>query len=242
MKVDANKVISETIEVFTKSGALERCKSFTDVIDNDEYKKFHPQPLTPLDIKIDCKQFMTDIQSYNNYFEQWGTTHTHLPRYGLALVNEHGVLHNNDPVNGSMMAWNKQHPNTPFLDLDFTTPTPVMNMPSLSPMRVLDNHWCRSNIFKWNAGAEFYPHIDTIIPSLWFRLWACVNADDLHVRFYDEDSGQMKDVDGIEPGRLYIINTTLVHDAYTGADDTYQLFLSVKPSAREVLRSKICRN
>ena len=32
MMVDANKVISETIDVFTKSGALERFKTFTDVI------------------------------------------------------------------------------------------------------------------------------------------------------------------------------------------------------------------
>ena len=239
MIVDANRVISETLEIFTKSGALERCKTFADVIDDVEYKAFHPQPLTPLDIKIDCKQFMTDIQLYNNYFEQWGTTHTHLPRYGLALVNEHGSLHANDPVNGSMMAWNKQHPDTPFLDLDFTKPTPVMDMPSLNPLRVFDSHWCRSNIFKWNNGAEFYPHIDTVIPSAWFRLWACINADDLHVRFYDEATGTMKDVTDIEQGRVYIINTTLVHDAYTRADDTYQLFLSVKPSAREVLRGKV---
>ena len=49
----------------------------------------------------------------------------------------------------------------------------------------------------------------------------------------------MKDVTDIEQGRVYIINTTLVHDAYTRADDTYQLFLSVKPSAREVLRGKV---
>ena len=171
MIVDADKVISETMDVFTKSGALERFKTFTDVIDKTEYHQFHPTPLTPLDIKIDCNQFIADIKVYDSYFEQWGTTHTQLPRYGLALVNEHGVLHNNDPVNGSMMAWNKQHPGVPFLDLDFTTPTPVLSMPSLSPLNVFDSHWCRSNIFKWHAGAEFYPHIDTVVPSLWFRLW-----------------------------------------------------------------------
>jgi len=239
MIVDADKVISETIDVFTKSGALERFKTFTDVIDKTEYQQFHPTPLTPLDIKIDCKQFMTDIKVYDSYFEQWGTTHTQLPRYGLALVNEHGVLHNNDPVNGSMMAWNKQHPGVPFLDLDFTTPTPVLGIPSLSPLSVFDNHWCRSNIFKWHAGAEFYPHIDTIIPSLWFRLWGCINPSGLHVRFYDKVLGKMKDVDKVEPGRLYIINTSLVHDAYAIADNTYQLFLSVKPSARAVLSKYI---
>ena len=239
MIVDVDKVISETMDVFTKSGALERFKTFTDVIDKTEYQQFHPTPLTPLDIKIDCNQFMTDIKVYDNYFEQWGTTHTQLPRYGLALVNEHGVLHNNDPVNGSMMAWNKQHPGVPFLDVDFTTPTPVLSMPSLSPLNVFDSHWCRSNIFKWHAGAEFYPHIDTVVPSLWFRLWGCTDANNLCIRFYDKTTGQMKTVDDIESGRLYIINTSLVHDASAIADNTYQLFLSVKPSARAILSKYI---
>lgn len=236
MIVDADKIISETIDVFKKSGAIERFKEFTDIIDEIEYKDFHPLPLTPLDIKIDCDQFMTDIRSYDKNFEQWGETHTHLPRYGLALVNEYGILHDHDPVNGSMMAWNKQHHDTPLLDIDFTIPTPVMNMPSLSPLRIFDGHWCRSNILKWDIGAEFYPHIDTIIPSLWFRLWACINPQGLKIRFYNEVSKQMEEINNIEPGRIYIINTAIIHDAYTTSNDTYQLFLSIKPSAREVLK------
>jgi len=239
MKIDAEKVIAETMDIFTKSGALERFKSFSDIIDQTEYTAIHKDPLTPLDIKINCDQFMSDIIPYNNYFEQWGTTHTQLPRYGLALVNQHGVLGSKDPVNGSMMAWNKQQPNVPFLDLDFSTPTPVMNMPSLKPLEVFNDHWCRSNILKWHTGAEFYPHIDTVVPSLWFRLWGCINADGLHVRFYDKETSQMEDYVGIEPGRLYIINTSLVHDAYTTTDNTYQLFLSVKPSARAILSKYI---
>jgi hypothetical protein len=239
MTIDAEKIISETLDVFAKSGALERFKTFTDVIDEVKYKELHPQPLTPLDIKIDCKQFMLDITAYNTYFEQWGETHTHLPRYGLALINETGILQNNDPVNGSMMAWNKKHPGVPFLDLDFDTPTQVLSMPSLEPLKIFNDHWCRSNILKWHAGAEFYPHIDTVIPSLWFRLWGCTSTDGLHIRFYDETSGQMREIDNIEPGRIYIIDTSLIHDAYTSVDDTYQLFLSVKPSARAVLAKYI---
>ena len=57
-----------------------------------------------------------------------------------------------------------------------------MSMPSLKPLNILDGYWCRSNILKWHKDAMFVPHVDTIVPSMWIRLWASMSPN-LVVRF-----------------------------------------------------------
>jgi hypothetical protein len=234
MKVDSDKIIQETIEVFEKSGAVNFYKKCKDLVGDEDYKRLHPQFLTPLDIKIDCNLFNKEILKYEEYFEQWGNDHQHLPRYGLALVNQDGKLKNKDPVNGSLMAWNRDNPSQPLIETDCTVPTDVMTMPSLSPLNILNGHWCRSNIFKWNKDAFFFPHIDTIVPSMWIRLWA-VTTPGIVVRYYNKNTDSFEVVENIELGRVYIIDTSLVHDANAINDNIYQLFLSILPSAKGIL-------
>lgn len=237
MIIDAEKIISDTIKVFQSSEVQkQKFSEITEYVREQEYRVIHPQALTPLDIKIDCKSFLTEIEKYSNYFAQWGNEHLHLPRYGLALVNQDGVLDKPfDPINGSLYEWNNKNPNDPLLESDCRVPTEVMNMQSLEPMSVFTDHWCRSNIFKWDNSAEFKPHIDAIVPSPWIRLWATPTPENLDVRFFDPASKQMKSFEGIEAGRIYVIDTSLVHDAICHKDNTYQLFLSVMPSAYDTI-------
>lgn len=237
MIIDAEKIIQDTIQVFQTS-EIQRKKfaEITEYVSADDYARIHPRPLTPLNVKIDSKLFLTEIEKYSNYFVQWGGEHLELPRFGLALVNQDGVLDKPfDPINGSLYEWNNKNPNNPLIESDCRVPTEVMKLESLQSLSMFNSHWCRSNIFKWHTGAEFKPHIDAIVPSPWIRLWATTNPNDLDVRFYNPKTKTMQVFENIEAGRIYVIDTSLVHDAFSYRDNTYQLFLSVLPSAYDTI-------
>lgn len=231
MKIDSDKIIAETVSAFKQSGADKLYASCNDLVNTLDYKMLHNSPLTPLNIKINAENFNSEIAHWQSSFEQWGTEHTHLPRFGAALVNKDGTLLKNDPINGSLMAWNRYHPAEPLLETDCRAPTDIMSMPSLKSLNILNGHWCRSNILKWDKDAMFVPHIDTIVPSMWIRLWASMSSD-LVVRF--AVNGELVPVE-FEVGRVYVVDTSLVHDAYATNDHVYQLFLSVMPSAKNLL-------
>ncbi len=239
MIVDSKQIIDDTLKVFYSSEAQrKKFSSLTDVVDQDSYHKLHPRFLTPLDIKIDCKLFEKEIAELSAWFEQWGTEHTHLPRYGLALVNQDGQLKEKDPINGSLYEWNSRYPDNPILETDCQQSTSVLNISSLAPLRLFDGHWTRSNILKWGQGAEFKPHIDAIIPSPWIRLWGTTDTN-LKIRSANVLTGEMVAEEQVEAGRIYIIDTSLVHDAVNYGNTAYQFFLSVKPTAVDLLNKLI---
>lgn len=239
MKVDTKKIISDTLAIFGKSDAQKKkFAELTSYVSESDYAELHKSFLTPTSIKINCSQFLDEIKNYDNYFEQWGTQHTHLPRYGLALVNQDGVLKQRDPINGSLYEWNMRYPESPIIETDCKVPTEVIRLDSLAPLNIFKGHWCRSNIFKWGPSADFKPHIDTVIPSPWIRLWATTDVNKVDVRF-DNGQGELVSVQGLENGRVYIIDTSVVHDA-ASVDTVYQLFLSVLPSAINILKDVSC--
>ena len=227
--IDADSIVALTKSAFKDNPAL-RGPTVADL----DYYAIHTSPMVPLAIKIDCEKFLTEIQTFSNYFEQWGTEFD-LPRYGLALVNQRGILHNPDIANGSLMEWNRQNPENTYTELDFQRPTNVLGIPSLQSLAVFNGHWCRSNIFKLQADSFFHPHIDTVVPSPWLRLWGTTDEKNTVVRFYNSTTKEMEVVENIEAGRLYLIDTSRVHDARS-TDTVYQFFLSVKPSALNTVK------
>jgi hypothetical protein len=192
-------------------------------LEEDKFRTIHPTPLQPLDIKIDCNQFVKEIEKFE--FKRWGNRYLELPRYGLPLVNSNGSMDNTiEPTVGSLSHWNEDFPEMPHMETDFTVATPAMRIPSLSPLREFDGHWTRSNILKWGAGGEFKPHIDTTFPALWFRLWGTTDPSTVELGFLN--NGEFDIVKDIEPGRLYLIDTSIIHVARaTGLN--YQFFLSL---------------
>ena len=156
-----------------------------------------------------------------------------MPRYGAALINQHGTIIKDDPINGSLMAWNRDHPDQPLIETDCQTPTKLLSLKSLAPLDIFKGYCCRSNILKWDETAKFLPHIDTVVPSPWIRLWASM-SNDVTLRFYNKETGCLEPVD-FELGRLYVIDTSLVHDATATGNGVYQLFLSVLPTARNLI-------
>jgi hypothetical protein len=240
MKVDSLKIIADTLQVFSRSTAQkEKFSKITEYVSIKDYSELHSSFLTPTTIKINSDQFLKEIVIYDSYFEQWGTQHLDLPRYGLALVNLDGILKKHDPINGSLYEWNVNFPDRPIIESDCLIPTPVMELQSLEPLHIFKGHWCRSNILKWAQSADFKPHIDTIIPSPWIRLWGTTNPENVDVR-YDNGQGELIKVENIEAGRIYIIDTSIVHTASSANGSTHQFFLSVLPSAINMLKELQC--
>lgn len=237
MIVDAEKIIQDTKDIFFKSDTQK--KNFLKIqeyLTEEKYKNIHKSFLTPLNLKIDKKTFLKEIKKYQTNFKQWGNEHTHLSRYGAALVNQDGLLKDKDPINGSLYEWNKNYPENPIIEIDCKVPTKIMQERSLEPLSIFNNHWCRSNVLLWNKSAEFKPHIDTLIPSPWIRLWATFDSE-LVLEFHN--GIEMIKVDDLEEGRIYLIDTSIVHYARAVNDQTYQLFLSVLPSAYEIIKENI---
>lgn len=227
-----DKLIKDTQGAFDSSDLWKRVADVVPV-QLEEYQALHSANIVPLDIRIDCEQFKREIQQFNQYFLPWGNTQQSMPRYGLPLINLDGEFSVADPTVGSLTDWNKQHPNQLHIETDFTCPTEVMQLQSLQPLQVFNNYLTRSNILKWNKGAEFLPHIDTTIPSYWFRVWGTTHSD-IELGFLEEDSFIIEQ--NIEPGRLYLIDTSKVHIAKSNIDDdVYQFFLSLNTNARELL-------
>ena len=241
MKVDSQKIIADTLQVFSRSTAQkEKFSKIKEYVSTQDYLELHNDFLTPTSIKINSGQFLEEILIYESYFEQWGTQHQDLPRYGLALVNLDGTLKNSDPINGSLYEWNVNFPDRPIIESDCLIPTPVMQLESLEPLNIFNSHWCRSNILKWEQSADFKPHIDTIVPSPWIRLWGTTNPENIDIR-YDNGQGELVKADNIEAGRIYIIDTSIVHTASSINGTVYQFFLSVMPSAINRLKEIQCQ-
>jgi hypothetical protein len=230
MKIDGKQILQETYDVFIKSGFKEVMDK-SDTVPESEYRQLHSKCLVPTAITIDTELMIKELEPYK--FVQWGKNHQHLPRYGLALVNQSGQLIDDDPINGSLMEYNKLNPNNPLIETNCTKPTEVMNIKSLKPLSVFNDYWTRSNIFKWGDTAHFLPHIDTVVPSMWLRLW--MGTEGVVVRFYNEETEELETVE-YEPGRLYLIDTSIIHDAYS-VKENYQLFLSVLPGASSLINS-----
>lgn len=234
--INPDQIISDTIEIFTQESLYKR---FTAFVSEDNYKKIHRGFLTSTKLKINVQSFLDDIQPYKNDFAQWGKHHAELPRFGIALVNQDGKLKKNDPVNGSLYEWNSLNPEQLLIETDFRVPTKIMDLTCLKSLEIFNGHWCRSNILYWGKNGEFKPHIDTIVPSPWIRLWGTTKTEGLKLRYFNHDLNEMVSCEDIEPGRIYVIDTSMVHDAKTIEGDTYQFFLSVLPSAFNIIEEII---
>jgi len=226
------KIISDTMKVFEKELA-----NINNFVSYSDYKHMHKSFLTPTSIIVDMDSLQNELQSYQTFFQQWGNNHTHLSRSGIALVNLDGVLsRTQDPTNGSLYEYNALHPKNKIIESDCVVPTELINLPSIKPLRIFDGHWCRSNILKWGNGAKFFPHIDNCIPAPWLRLWATNDPNNLHVSYYNTTTESMEKIQDVEKGRLYLIDTSIVHDAEAFEDDIYQLFLSTLPTAKNLVK------
>lgn len=201
----------------------------------DYYWKYYdlhkPAFMQPTNIKVDVDLFNEEIKSWHHLFRQWGNNRPNNPRYGISLVNLDGEIEGEydygcspmDLVPKELGVW----------EYDFKVRTPVYD--TMESMRVFDpivQHMIRSNILLFHKGGNFAPHIDTCpLPYKetekdgWnLRLWGNTDPDNY---MFSNLGHKNKD---LEPGRLYLVDTTQWHIAESLADWNYTFFIAINSS------------
>lgn len=192
----------------------------------DEYKSIHRDILMPTVYHIE--NFEEEIKSYHQHFTQWGPTHTQFPRYGLSLVNRTGDYL--DAASNSPLDTHYEYSNEVLWDTDFTVATPALEMKSFNVIQPLKKYMIRSNVLWWNLMGHFKPHVD--ISENFFthlRLWGTNKTPSQYVFKFNG-----KKVD-FEPGRLYLVDTSVLHEAKALTDYSYTYFFSIKKQAYDDL-------
>lgn len=198
----------------------------------EEFYELHTDDIRPLNIKIDVDQFKREIEPYRSKFRQWGTKYTEFPRFGASLYNLTGSLDDEvDPSCWPLDQWIKEHPEQFLWDHDFTKPTELMDLPSLSPLKQIQQYMVRSNLLLWNTTGHFKPHVDMLPQYIThFRLWGVTTNDEGYTLKFGD-----KHIKGFEPGRIYLIDTIKMHEAYATEDDVFTFFLAVDIKSKELI-------
>ncbi len=193
----------------------------------DKYNNLHTQFIQPLDIKINIPLFEEEIKQYHNKFRTWDINRPHLPRYGISLVNDDGDIHKEEDLGCSVFDQRNKHlPVEKHLnERMFTKKTEVFNnLSSLRPLDVISDHMLRSNILLWHKDASFLPHLDTLPDQdNYLRLWGVNNPT-----IYTFHSTEGDCMEFVEPGRLYLIDTTKFHYAKTTDNWLYTFFIALE--------------
>jgi hypothetical protein len=204
-------------------------------IDEKQYAELHTAPIVETDIDIDIEFFTEEIKKYENDFSSWGETHKSFPRFGLPLVNLTGSLEEkNDP---SRMPLDEhfmihQDKDNITLDHEIDVKTEVCSMESLNPLiDVFDEHLCRSAILKWDTMGHFKKHVDIAVPAPNLRLWGTTST-----KMQLKMDGNI--INNIKPGKIYIFDSSLEHEAHAIENNIYQFFIGLKISAYDIMMSR----
>ena len=167
------------------------------------YKKYydlHKKFLQPTNIKIDLELFNSEIKQYHKLFRQWGYNRSHNPRYGISLFNLDGKIDE---------------------EIDY----------GCCPLDTAPKELNLKDELLFHKGGNFTPHIDTCpIPTRdyetqegWnLRLWG--NTDPKNYVF--DYLGNV--IEDVEPGRLYLTDTSRWHIAEATADWNYTFFIALR--------------
>lgn len=202
-------------------------------ISNKDYFRLHKDILTPTTFKVDVDQFTNEIEPYLQKFKHWGDKYWDQNRLGLPLVNITGELdEKNDPSTMPLDEhFSEYQTDIIYHDPDIKEKTEICDLPSLEVLEPLFPYLIRSSILWWDKGAGFSKHIDVFLPATNLRLWGTTKPIDCHFEGFE--------IPEIEPGRLYVIDTSKPHWGSALFDNTYQFFLSLQLEAFTVIEKNL---
>jgi hypothetical protein len=185
----------------------------------------------PLDISVDTHQLSQELEAFNNqwvpYLPREGRVNN---REGMALFGLEGDSHQSTISIPEARARTGKE----LLDIDFSYPTELYHhCKSLHPFMEYFKPLGRTMFVKSNEGGWFAPHRD----GRWlfrdcFRLIVfCQNCDD---SYYDWFLGDRKIK--IEQGRVYYINTRMVHKTISYNDNSLHLIVNIPVTLENVLK------
>lgn len=179
--------------------------------------------VVPLKLDIDLKPFFRELAAFEkNWVEYNPNPDKRNFRWGLSLTSLDGGL-SGDPDLYSLKEYNEAH-KTAYREDQFITKTPVythckeLHEP-LEPLGPLG----RSHLLRLGRGGYFPPHRDTaqLNPEC-FRVIANLNFSQNYFSFV-LNGQELK----LEPGRLYLMNTTLSHSLSSFNDYSHFLVLNL---------------
>lgn len=198
-------------------------------LEADKYWSIHKDFLIPTSLTINLNDFADCVDYYNKYFKPWGNNRKELNeiRKGLPLVNYHGKYDDENDISiGPLDQYNKTNPENPLLENDFVAPTDILNHHCFDPLNIIKEYMCRSSILYWKNGANFLPHYDVLVPTINLRLWGTNDPRSVSLRV-QRDNEMVEFAHIVEPGRLYLIETSTIHDAACIGDEVYQFFIAL---------------
>jgi len=208
-------------------------KNSIPTLTEEEYKQMHTDFLVPTTIKIDASKIQQQIEPYSKYFMQMLHRTLDLPRYSIPLANLDGTLKEYDDANISFQKLNQLGNDKVYIDSDYNKPTEVFYLPFAEPLRIFENDLYRSLLLYWKPGGLFVPHIDALSTMpIMIRLW--MGTESMRLRY--AKNNVLVDCD-FEPGRVYIIDTSIVHDAHCFNEDGYQLIIALHPRAYDMVNN-----
>ena len=191
--------------------------------------------VVPLKWKLDCGQFMQEIDQFNNdWVDYLPRTDRPNNRKSLTITNLQGKSHTDNPslAQASYAAGRR------LSELEFEYPTDVFR--ECNSLRPFLQEWMplgRTFLVKSNIGGYFVPHRDhPSMPRDVFRLIVFLNnCAPLDYDWLMDDKKLQ-----IEQGRVYYVNTRLTHRTVSWVNDSIHLILNVPFNSENV--SKVVSN
>ena len=192
-----------------------------------DYYDLHKQFLTPTSIKIDIDLFEKEIPQYHSQFRHWGNNRRYLPRYALSLVNNTGKINEEiDYASSPLDITNndKMHEKL-FAEKDFNKPTEVFyNLKCLRALDPIKNFLLRSSIVLKHKEGNFMPHTDVKVDPTWnLRILGVSHPENYELGYLVN----IVDSNKLEPGIIYLIDTSLTHYSRALDDWLYTFFIAV---------------
>lgn len=185
----------------------------------------------PLNIKINCDQFIQEIDEYkNDWVDYLPRTDRPNNRKSLVLTNLPGKTHKDNPS----LAQASYAANRRLSETEFSSPTEIYNhCQSLKPFLDSWQPLGRTFLVKSDIGGYFVPHRDhPSMPRDVFRLIVFLN----NCGPYDYDWLMDHKKMYIEHGRVYYVNTRHTHRTISWVNDSIHLILNVPMNSANVAR------
>jgi hypothetical protein len=185
----------------------------------------------PLNWKIDCGQFMNEIQQFKNDWQDY-LPRTDRPnnRKSLTLTCLPGTDHKTNPSLAQASYAAKRR----LSELEFNQPTAVYE--ACHSLRHFLDQWKplgRTFLVRSDIGGYFVPHRDhPSIPRDVFRLIVFLN----NCGPYDYDWLMDDRKLNIEHGRVYYVNTRHMHRTISWVNDSIHLILNVSMTSDNVAK------
>jgi hypothetical protein len=179
-------------------------------------------PIVPLNGAFEPRRVQSELQNFKDHWKPYNPRKPGLNRWGLSLTSLDGGM-SGVPDLDSLKEYNSLN-GTSYSEDQFTVRTPaLMETPELRKVLDLLPPLGRSHLLRLGKGGFFPPHRDTAwLEPECFRVFANLNFTRNSHSFVLDQRQYF-----LDPGCLFVINTTLAHSLVSFHDFSEFLILNI---------------